>query len=108
MLPLLVQIGVDVMVTKCSLLEDYIKAVLAPQGMLFPFPFHFPKLDSCMMNSAQLREKFCCDGSLKAAVPSNSMFWQQEVLCCHGNIMLIDFYSTYCSGVLFTNATLES
>ena len=97
---LLVQIGVDVMVMKCRMLEDYIKALLTPQGMLFPFPLHFPKLDSCMMTSAQLQEKFSCDGSLKATVPSNSVFWQQEVLYCHCNVMLSSLHPTYCSGVL--------
>lgn len=54
------------------------KMALAPLGILFPFPHHFPKLDSCMMTSVQLWDKFRCDGSLKASVPSNSVFWQQE------------------------------
>ena len=83
-----VQIGVDVMFMKCRMLEDYMKAALAPLGMLFPFPLHFPKLDSCMMTDVQLWDKFHCDGSLKAGIPSNSEFWQQEVLCCHGNLIL--------------------
>lgn len=71
-------VGVDVMFMKCGMLEDYMKAALAPLGMLFPFPLHFPKLDSCMMTNVQLWDKFHCDGSLKAGVPSNSEFWQQE------------------------------
>ena len=67
------------MFTKCKMLEDYMKTALAPLGMLFPFPLHFPKLDSCMLTSVQLWDKFHCDGSLKAGVPNNSVFWQQEV-----------------------------
>ena len=70
------------MFVKCGMLEDYMRAALAPLGMLFPFPLHFPKLDSCMMTSVQLWDRFRCDGSLKAGVPSNSMFWQQEVVAC--------------------------
>ena len=76
------------MFMKCRMLEDYMKAAVAPLGMLFPFPLHFPKLDSCMMTSVQLWDKFHCDGSLKAGVPSNSVFWQQEVLYCHGDHIL--------------------
>lgn len=71
-------VSVEVMFMKCSMLEEYMKMALAPLGILFPFPHHFPKLDSCMMTSVQLWDKFRCDGSLKASVPSNSVFWQQE------------------------------
>lgn len=56
------------------------RVALAPLGILFPFPLHFPKLDSRMMSNVQLCDKFRCDGSLKAGVPSNSVFWQQEVI----------------------------
>jgi len=80
LLQLVMQIAVDVMVVKCGMLESYMKTALAPLGMLFPFPHHFPKLDSCMMTTAQLWDRFRCDGSLKAGVPSNSLFWQQEVV----------------------------
>ena len=90
------------MFTKCRMLEDYMKPALAPLGMLFPFPLHFPKLDSCMMTSVQLWDKFCCDGSLKAGVPSNSVFWQQEVWYCHGNPILTCFHLVvWCVSGLF-------
>jgi len=55
---------------------------LAPLGMLFPFPIHFPKLDSCMLTSSQLWDKCHCDGSLKGGIPSNDRFWQEEVILC--------------------------
>lgn len=77
---LVVQVSIDVMFAKCNMLEEYLKMAIAPLGILFPFPLHFPKLESCMMTSVQLWDKFQCDGSLKAGVPSNPVFWQQEVV----------------------------
>lgn len=76
------------MFMKCGKLEDYMRNLLAPLGILFPFPFHFPKLDSRMMTSEQLWNTYQCDGSLRAGVPSNSAFWEQEVLC-HNDIMTL-------------------
>ena len=63
------------------MLEKYMQNALAPLGMLFPFPIHFPKLDSCMLTSAQLWDKCRCDGSSKGGIPSNDQFWQEEVIC---------------------------
>ena len=74
------QVSIDVMFAKCSVLEEYMRIAIAPLGILFPFPLHFPKLESCMMTGVQLWDEFQCDGSLKAGVPSNLEFWQKEVV----------------------------
>ncbi|XP_065912428.1 uncharacterized protein [Dysidea avara] len=71
-------VSVDVMFRKCESLEKYMRNALAPLGMLFPFPIHFPKLDSCMLTCSQLWDKCHCDGSLKGGTPSNDQFWQEE------------------------------
>ena len=76
------QVSADVMVRKREMLEKYMQNALAPLGMLFPFPIHFPKLDSCMLTSAQLWDKCRCDGSSKGGIPSNDQFWQEEVIVC--------------------------
>lgn len=82
------------------------RVALAPLGMLFPFPFYFRKLDSRMMTSVQLWDRFRCDGSLKAGVPSNSVFWQQEVLTFVMTLWLCVYVQI--SGVMCTNVIQEN
>lgn len=43
-------------------LDQYLKAVLAPLGLLFPFPIFCPKLDSCMRTESELQEALRLQG----------------------------------------------
>ena len=99
------QVSVDVMFTKCCMLEEYMKTAIAPLGILFPFPLHFPKLESCMMTSVQLWDRFRCDGSLKAGIPNNPEFWQQEVLYYHYSDLNKDTFM-FISGLMYISTIL--
>lgn len=57
------------MVTKVKELDHYARSVLAPLGILFPFPLHCSKLDSYMKTAVEL-------SSLTAPLP-NELFWRE-------------------------------
>ncbi len=45
------QVGIEEMVAKVSSLDPYTRQMVAPLGIVFPFPLHCSKLD-CFMNAA--------------------------------------------------------
>ena len=63
------QIGIEEMVAKVKLLDPYARDVLAPLGILFPFPLHCSKLDSYMKTAVELSD-------LKMPL-NNELFWRE-------------------------------
>lgn len=57
------------MVEKVKELDHYARSVLAPLGILFPFPIHCSKLDSYMKTAAEL-------STLRMPLP-NELFWRE-------------------------------
>ena len=57
------------MVEKVKELDHYARSVLAPLGILFPFPIHCSKLDSYMKTAADLN-------ALGIPLP-NELFWRE-------------------------------
>ena len=57
------------MVAKVKDLDHYARSVLAPLGILFPFPIHCSKLDSYMRTAADL-------STLRMPLP-NELFWRE-------------------------------
>ena len=45
------QVGIEEMVAKVKSLDTYTRQMVAPLGIVFPFPLHCSKLD-CFMNAA--------------------------------------------------------
>lgn len=45
------QVGIEEMVAKVKSLDTYTRQMVAPLGIVFPFPLHCSKLD-CYMNAA--------------------------------------------------------
>ena len=64
-----VQVGIEEMVAKVKGLDHYAKSVLAPLGILFPFPLHCSKLDSYMKTAVEL-------SSVGMPLP-NELFWRE-------------------------------
>ena len=50
------------MVTRVRLLDPYMRQVLAPLGLLFPFPLHCSKLDSYMKSEGLLQQAMATRG----------------------------------------------
>lgn len=59
------QVGIEEMVKRVSMLDPYSRQLLAPLGIVFPFPMFCSKLDSYMKNETQLSAYF---SSRKGAV----------------------------------------
>ena len=57
------------MVEKVKELDHYARSVLAPLGILFPFPIHCSKLDSYMRTAGEL-------SALGVPLP-NELFWRE-------------------------------
>ncbi|XP_064393734.1 uncharacterized protein LOC135341165 [Halichondria panicea] len=58
-------VGIEEMVAKVSSLDPYTRQMVAPLGIVFPFPLHCSKLD-CFMNAA-----------LVDKAPRNEQFWTE-------------------------------
>ncbi len=52
------------MVQRVLELDQYMRAVLAPLGILFPFPIFCRKLDSCMKTEAELQQAILANGGV--------------------------------------------
>ena len=50
------------MVTRVRLLDPYMRQVLAPLGLLFPFPLNCSKLDSFMKSEGLLQQAMATRG----------------------------------------------
>ena len=57
-LSLSLQVAIEEMVQRVSMLDPYSKPVLAPLGIVFPFPMFCSKLDSYMKLETELSDHF--------------------------------------------------
>ena len=58
-----VQVGIEEMVKRVSMLDPYSRPLLAPLGIVFPFPMFCSKLDSYMKMEAELSAYFTNAGT---------------------------------------------
>jgi serine/threonine protein kinase len=70
-------VGIDVMVKKCKLLDPYMRRMIAPLGIYFPFPVHCAKLDSYFGTDKEIVAQYNYDGSLKCKALKNKLFWSE-------------------------------
>jgi serine/threonine protein kinase len=75
-------VGIEEMVKRVSMLDPYSRPLLAPLGIVFPFPMFCSKLDSYMKMETELSAYFT---SNKGAVLPNQQFWA-EWPSIHSNI----------------------
>ncbi len=59
------QVGIEQMVARVQLLDQFVKQVVAPLGILFPFPFHCRILDTYMRSSGYI-------AAIKAKAPGQT------------------------------------
>lgn len=65
-------VGVEDMVARVQLLDQYTRNMFCPLGLFFPFPIHCCKLDSYMSSEQELYP-YIRDGRVLA----NKLFWQE-------------------------------
>lgn len=57
-----VQVGIEVMVERVGSLDPYSRSVLAPLGILFPFPLFCSKLDSYLRGEQDVADAIRANG----------------------------------------------
>jgi serine/threonine protein kinase len=67
-------VAIEEMVQRVTMLDPYSRPLLAPRGIVFPFPMFCSKLDSYMKRENELSAHFTQNGG--AALP-NQQFWSE-------------------------------
>jgi len=64
----MLQVAIEAMVEQARKLDPYLKPLLAPLGIFFPFPYHCKLLDSYMKGDSDIssgKAKYNCTGKAK-------------------------------------------
>ena len=62
--PLVFQVAIEEMVQRVTMLDPYSRPLLAPRGIVFPFPMFCSKLDSYMKRENELSAHFTQNGGV--------------------------------------------